>query len=251
MCIVFLAIEQHPDFPIILAANRDEFHRRNSLGLHIWPQHQGVIGGRDRQAGGSWLLASPDGKFATVTNIREGVPESAPLSRGEIPLQFVTADEPVAYLEQLAARRSQYAGFNLLAGDSEQVWYFNSKTGLRESLKPGLYGLSNGRLDTDWPKVREGKQGFARLVTTIGGPDIPALFKLLSNTTQADSAELPDTGVPQQWEQLLSSIFIRHPQYGTRCSTLLLRDNAGSATLIERNFSAQGHQLDQRTIQFR
>lgn len=248
MCIVFLALNQHPDYPIVLAANRDEFHQRSSRALHLWEEKTSLAGGRDCQKGGSWLMASHNGRFAAVTNIREGQPETAPLSRGAIPYDFTTSNDPTAYLNQLLEQRDRYAGFNLIAGDANQVWYLNSKDGEIITLSSGVYGLSNGRLDTPWPKLTKGKAHFAQQLT-LGQPMLQqALFTLLRDTTQADSTQLPNTGIEKQWEQLLSSIFICHPIYGTRCSTLLFVDNASRSTLIERNFDASSTQLDQRTI---
>ena len=248
MCIVFLALNQHPDYPIVLAANRDEFHQRSSRALHLWGEHASLAGGKDCQKGGSWLMASRSGRFAVVTNIREGQPEPAPLSRGAIPVDFMSSEDPLAYLHQLIEQRHHYAGFNLLAGDANHVWYLNSQSGALLSLASGVYGLSNGQLDTPWPKLTKGKADFAQQLT-LGQPMLQqALFTLLRDTTQADATQLPNTGIEKQWEQLLSSIFICHPIYGTRCSTLLFVDNQSRSTLIERNFDASATQHDQRTI---
>ena len=250
MCIVFLAFKQHPNFPLLIAANRDEFHRRPSRPLHCWEISSDLFGGRDLEAGGSWFMASRQGRFATVTNIRQGKPQPGKLSRGDIPLGFVSSQCPASYLAQLREQSAEYAGFNLLAGAGDSIWYLNSQTNHLRQLEPGIYGLSNAQLDSSWPKVELGKQHLSRLLSRSAPPTAESLFALLNNKQQANHHQLPKTGLATEWEQLLSAIFIQHPEYGTRCSTLLLRDNHGRSTLIERNYSPSAEYLGQRQIRF-
>ncbi len=250
MCVLAFAWQKHPDFPVVLAGNRDEFHVRPTAPVDWWADRPEVLAGRDLEGGGTWMGLSRNGRFAVVTNIREPrVPGPAsPPSRGRLVSEYLASVQPPpAWFADLEPEA--YRGFNLIFGDREQAWYGSNRLPTPVPLEPGIYGLSNHLLDTPWPKllsVRDGLEG------SIGpaGPGIAGLFDLLADRQRPPAHLLPDTGVPEEWEQLLSSVFIVHPEYGTRASTVILLERSGSAYLEERGFDASGEQLEARRFRF-
>lgn len=238
MCLIVLAWRPGHDLPLLVAANRDEFYARPTAAVGEWPQMPGLIAGRDLQAGGTWLGIGPGGRFAALTNIRDPQAEQGSRSRGELPLRFLqTPLEPEAFLEELCGEADEYSGFNLLIGDRQALWHFNSQSGEATSLTPGIHGVSNAGLNTPWPKLERAK---ATLADTLEAPDERALFALLADTTKPEDAALPDTGVGMELERLLGSVFIASPTYGTRASTLLFGYGDGRRRIIERSFGAEG-----------
>jgi uncharacterized protein with NRDE domain len=241
VCLLVFAWRVHPQLPLIVAGNRDEFHDRPTAAAGWWSDRDGVLAGRDLQAGGSWLGVSRDGRIAVVTNYRE--PErgtSGPRSRGELVVDFLTSITSAGqWMEALGRRKAEYAGFNLIVGDRDGLHYLTNRGEDRRDLEPGLYGLSNHRLDTPWPKVRAAKEGLRR---RIEGGDLTSdsLFALLADRRPAPDAELPKTGVPADWERLLSSAFIVSPRYGTRAGTVVLGRGDGAVVFEERRFAADG-----------
>lgn len=235
MCLIVFAWKLLPDLPLLLAANRDEFYARPTRPADWWDDHPQVYAGRDLQAGGTWLGISRDGRFAALTNIRNGEAARADArSRGDLVADFLReAVAPEDYLTQVRERAQQYNGFNLLVGDARQAyWFSNRADDAPQPIAPGIYGLSNGALDTPWPKVVRAKAQLASLVCQNAPDD--AYFEMLSDTTRVDDRLLPDTGVSLEWERLLSPICIESPDYGTRASTLLRLDASGRALMTER-----------------
>lgn len=234
MCFALLALQQHSQYPFILAANRDEFFNRPAIPLGVWPTNPSVIGGIDQSSGGSWLALNQHNlKFALVTNVRQGVPQVGERSRGLLVSEFVAStNNSLADLKKLATNQQQYAGFNLLAGSLLGEIYYLSNRYLSEwqALSSGFYGLSNASLNTPWPKLNRGLLKFKQLVTN--SQKLPhdlllnKLFELLTDRAKAKPDELPDTGVGFEKELWLSPIFIEpgFMGYGTRCSTLILMD---------------------------
>jgi len=234
MCLIVFAWKQHPEFPLMLAANRDEFYARPALAATWWEDAPHVYAGKDLEAGGTWMGINKQGRFAAITNIRngEGKKSGAP-SRGKIVADFLRNDiSPASYLHELKADAKHYAGFNLIIGDSKELYWFSNETLQAQILQPGVYGLSNGLLDTPWPKVNLAKTQFEKLMQQ-SAPD-QAYFELLADTTQAPDHSLPQTGVSLEWERLLSSIFIQSEIYGTRVSSLIKCHVDGTAHLTER-----------------
>jgi len=239
MCLIVFAWQPTQAVPLIVAANRDEFHERPSLPLAPWEEMPELIAGRDLQAGGTWMGATLDGRFAALTNIRSPGQAPSPRSRGELPVRYLRGQlSPEAYLSALQARRSDYAGFNLLVGDIRTLWHLNSDEGIARRLEPGIYGLSNASLDTPWPKLVRAK---AALTRHLGRPDSEALLQLLADCEKPPVDQLPNTGVSTELEILLSSIFIDSRNYGTRASTALIRRSDGALEIRERNFGPEGH----------
>ena len=248
-----LAWQAHRDYPLILAANRDEFFARPTLQAAPWPESAAVIGGRDLEKGGSWLALSASGQLAAVTNFRDGTrTKSGSRSRGLLVSDFVLSDlDARQYIEAVRASRETYDGFNLiLAANGELVHYANVSDELA-ALAPGVYGLSNHLLDTPWPKVRRAKAALQRVLVAPPETLAEALFEALGDTRRAADEELPRTGVSVEWERQLASIFISASGYGTRASTVVLAHRSGHLTFIERSFAPSGMPTETRTLERR
>ena len=255
MCLIALAWRCHPRFDLALAANRDEFHARPSLPARPWPEDPAIVGGRDEEKGGSWLLASARGRWAAVTNVRRGLPaETAVLSRGELVASFVASDLSIAaFLAALAPRAPDYGRFNLLVGTHEHAHYVSNFPAFpHRRLAPGVHALSTADLDTLWPKTRRLQGALADWLHTEAGSaraDRSPLFDALADTRTAEASELPDTGIGIEMERFLSPPFIVGERYGTRASTLLLA-GGGEARLVERRYGAAGVQQGEQEWRF-
>ncbi len=245
MCLILVAWQTHPDFPLVVAANRDEFYARPSAEADHWPEEPRIMGGRDLEAGGTWLALRDDGRFAAVTNVREpGVPKGA-RSRGHLAGGFLLGDQdPGAYAATVDG--SLYSGFNLLVADPEALWYCSNRDGQARELAPGVYGVSNHLLDTPWPKLVAAKERFTAALA--GLPTLGGFFALLADPEIVPDPWLPDSGMPLEWERLLSAIFVKSEAYGTRASTVLTRGRTGALRLEERRFGAGGAPLGSRRI---
>jgi len=241
MCLLVFAWRSHAEFSLVLAGNRDEFHARPAEAAHWWKEPDGILAGRDLQAGGSWLGLNRQGRFAVVTNYREpGVATSGRRSRGELVTGFLAGAAPVVdWMDELNARQDDCGGFNLIVGDGGQMHYLTNRGEDSRFLEPGIYGLSNHRLNTPWPKVTAARDGLRRCVEQ-DRLQSETLFQLLADRTPAAEDELPDTGVPLEWERLLSPAFIVDSRYGTRAGTVLLMDAEGKIDFKERRFDRAG-----------
>lgn len=253
MCLLVAAWRSHPRYRLIVAANRDEFHARPAGPLGWWQDDPRILAGRDLQASGTWMGVARSGRLGIVTNFRdlEAAPTPDAPSRGQLVTRFLTgATSPKEYLDDLRGSAPRYAGFNLLVGGPRTLYYFSNRDGAAaRSLAPGVYGLSNAWLDAPWPKLLKTRARFAELVA---GRDLApeALFDLLADRRPADMDEVPDTGLPADWERALSSPFVVHERYGTRCSTLLLVERGGRTTVHERRFDAAGAQTGTSRLEF-
>jgi uncharacterized protein with NRDE domain len=240
MCLILLALGQDRRYPLILLANRDEFHARPSLPAAPWPEDARVLGGRDLAAGGTWLACRSDGRFAAVANFRKKGAPAGRRSRGELPMRFVLGDEPpAAFLAWLEPRIADYAPFNLLLGAGTEVWWLQSEGPKEGRFGPGIHAISNGPIGASWPKCRRAAAALAELLAQ-GEPEEDALLKLLAERTPAADAELPDTGLPIERERLLSPIFIAGAEYGTRASSLFTFGPEVGVRFIECRFAAGG-----------
>jgi uncharacterized protein with NRDE domain len=232
VCLILLAWQAHPRFPVVLAANRDEFFARPATPAAWWATPP-MLAGRDLSAGGSWLGVDRRGRFAALTNYRDPTAArgDAP-SRGALVAGALASAQPVrAQLAELQRRARLYNGFNLLFSDGQELAVYESVADRGRVLGPGVYGLSNHLLDTPWPKVLAAKTALSAALVHL--PDRQALLALLRDESQAQDEKLPGTGLSLEWERLLSSAFIRAPGYGTRCSTILLIDAEGRAQFHE------------------
>ncbi|MFZ0501978.1 MAG: NRDE family protein [Steroidobacteraceae bacterium] len=244
MCLLVLASNAHPRYRLVVAANRDEYHDRPSAPLETWPLPAGILAGRDLRAGGTWLGMDPHRRFGVVTNFRDlaRAPPQAPSRGGLIPDYLGGTARPGDYLTALAPEAAAYGGFNLLLADGESLWYASNRgTPFARALSPGIHGLSNERLDTPWPKLLRVRRGFETWLRGGGNADDGDLFALLADRAPASDEEgLPSTGIAPEWERTLSSPFVLHQSYGTRCSTLVAIEPSGACYLAERRFDPTG-----------
>jgi uncharacterized protein with NRDE domain len=240
MCLILFAHGVHPEYPLVIAANRDEYYRRPTAKAAFWHDHPQVLAGRDLECMGTWLGVTRAGRFAALTNFRDPRErkDDAP-SRGQLVSDFLTSErEPREYLEDVAARAPDYKGFNLLAGGVDGIFYFSSRAGSVQQVPRGIHGLSNNLLDTPWPKVVRGKQRLQEAMADE--PNAEALLDLLHDCEPADESELPDTGVGAELERVLSPALIVSSKYGTRSSTAVLFGTEGSVSFSERTVLSGG-----------
>jgi uncharacterized protein with NRDE domain len=244
MCLLVLAWKTHPRYRLVVAANRDEYHDRPAAPLGRWPAPADILAGKDLRAGGTWLGIDRRRRFGVVTNFRDLVraPAQAPSRGGLIPRYLGASAAPGDYLTALTPEAAGYGGFNLLLADGESLWYgSNRTTPFARALSPGIHGLSNELLDTPWPKLLRVRRGFEAWLRGGGGVDDGELFALLGDRAPAaDEQVLSGTGLSPEWERILSSPFVLHPSYGTRCSTIVAIEPAGGCFLAERRFDASG-----------
>ena len=240
MCLILFALNQHKDYPLIIIANRDEFYARPTLPAHWWDDHPHIFAGRDLTAQGTWMGVTRQGRFAAVTNVREpGGMSPGERSRGDLTREFLQSDIGARdYLEQLQPVLDRYSGFNLLVGDDQGLWFSSNRQPGISKIEPGFYGVSNGRFDEPWPKLKTGKQALADAV--LSGAGTENLLEILSDGGQADDHLLPETGVELQFERLLSSRFIHSAEYGTRASTCVKFSKQNTIEFIEKNYDVDG-----------
>jgi uncharacterized protein with NRDE domain len=241
VCLIALAWRAHPAYPLIVAANRDEYFARPAAPAGFWEDHAHLLAGRDLEAGGTWLGITLEGRFAALTNYRNpadrrsGVP-----SRGALVSDFLGGDAgPAEYVKRIEKTAASYNGFSLLVGNEDSLWFFSNRGSPPLRVAPGVHGLSNHLLDTPWPKVEKAK---AQLASQLDRPfTADAAFELLSDTGRAPSAELPSTGVSLELEERLSAIrILAAGGYGTRCSTALCFGKDGRVEFHERSYREDG-----------
>ena len=249
MCLVLVVWQVHSQYPCVVAANRDEFHARPAAAAAWWPDHPGILAGRDLEAGGTWLGITRGGRFAALTNFRDSRQRrsDAP-SRGALVTALLESGDSVAQsLAHLREVGGDYNGFNVIFSDGRRLGIYESVPGVGRELGPGIYGLSNHLLDTPWPKVLKAK---SRLEAALAGTDTAPLLELLRDDRLAPDEELPRTGVSLEWERLLSSAFVRAADYGTRCSTIIRIDARGRAYFDEWSWSSVGTDSGRISLQF-
>ena len=240
MCLILFAWRKHADYPLVVIANRDEFYARPTRDAHWWDDAD-VFAGRDLEAGGTWLGLDRRGRFAAVTNVREpGGMEPGKKTRGDLTRGYLAGDDDAeTYLQGLAAHDQDYAGFNLLLGDAGGLWFYSNRERRIRSIEAGVYGVSNGAFDEPWPKLSSGKAELEALIE--GGIDAAALMEILTDHRIAEDHELPSTGVTLDIERLLSSRFIRSPDYGTRACSVVTIDRERRVDFQEQNYTDSEH----------
>lgn len=235
MCLIGLRYKTLPGIPFLLLANRDEYFRRKSLVAAPWAENPRIIGGRDRETLGSWMALNQNGRFAAVTNVRTGQrPAPNSRSRGALVKDFVSGTEStLEFAQRLRDECGQFAPFNLLFGQVDDLYCFHSLRQTLTRLTHGTYGLSNGRLDEAWPKVQQLKGALDELKRY---PPEQTFFDLLSDDTAPPVTSLPNTGVGTAQERFLAPVFIHGNDYGTRASTVLTINARAEAQLIEQSW---------------
>lgn len=276
MCLLLFALHVRDDYPLIVAANRDEFYERPSAPVDFWEDAPDILAGRDLKEGGTWLGITRAGRIAALTNYRDpgSFRDTAP-SRGALVSRYLQGNQsPEKYLGDLASHSDFYNGFNLIVGDSSGLFYFSNRTlpdrddpvyplpeissaersvsapSSPRKISPGIHGLSNSLLDIPWPKVIRGKKALETLLAAPAYPEPELLLAMLEDRTPAADDLLPSTGVGIEWERMLSPMFIHRsdPGYGTRSSTVILVDGKGTTTFVERIFDRRG--VAERTSRF-
>ena len=243
MCLILIAHEHHPEYRLIIAANRDEFYERPTTPLGFWDDAPDILAGRDLVGGGTWMGVRRDGRWAALTNYRDpGAQDPEARSRGHLVSEFLSnRAAPMDYLEAVHGSGDRYNGFNLFVGDGHTLAYSSNRGVPPTRLPPGIYGASNHLLDSPWPKLVRGKKRFAEGIAP-SVPDTERLLHMLTDSRRPPDEELPDTGVGIAWERLLSPMFISSPVYGTRCSTIIRADRHGVISVHERTFRVEnGH----------
>lgn len=236
MCLLLISYNTNPEYPFVIAANRDEFYHRPTEKAHFWKDHPDLLAGKDVEAGGTWLGITKFGRFAAITNYRDmhTIKENAP-TRGLLTLNFLTSEvSAFQYGNSLKENADLYNGYNLLFSDLENLFYFSNQTKELQKLPAGIYGLSNHLLDTPWPKVIRSKQAFIDAVSKDKVLE-EELFHLLSDDREAPEDQLPDTGLSRELEKAVSPVFIKSDRYGTRSSTILMVNSVNEVIFVEKS----------------
>ena len=249
MCLIFISIKHNPAYKLIVAGNRDEFYNRPTAAAGYWEDAPGVLAGRDLEAGGTWMGVTRTGKISMLTNYRDPqhIDPRAP-SRGQLVSDFLKGtDSAEQYLKALETHGKQFNGFNLLVGNSHELWYYsNYKHGI-EKLTPGFYGISNRLLESPWPKVLKGKQ---KLKPLFEDPSLDhgGILEALYDDEKAPYDQLPETGLSQTREHALSSMFIKTENYGSRCSTVVSIDMNDTLVFSERVYNTSDFSSTTKTF---
>ncbi|MEH6551837.1 MAG: NRDE family protein [Pseudomonadales bacterium] len=238
MCLIVFAYKTHPDYPLVLLANRDEFYQRPTLASRFWPQQNAILAGRDEQAGGTWMGINRNQRFIALTNHRHPSQGGDFKSRGHICRDFLSGEQDChQFLQKMANESDLYAGYNLLLGDGEQMFYYGSRDKQIQQLEAGIYGLSNATLDSPWPKTDRAKDQLSQQL--VENLNRESLLAVLQDPSLPPDTHLPDTGIGLDLERILSPIFINSEGYGTRSSTLLLC-RKDDADWTERSYNSAG-----------
>ncbi len=253
MCLLVIAWKNHPRYRLVLAGNHDEFHDRPAASLNWWQDDARILAPRDLKANGTWLGVARSGRFGVVTNFRDlQAPAEFSPSRGSLVPRFLTgATSPKEFLDDLRGAAPRYSGFNLLVGGPRALYYFSNRGApTPQSLKPGIYGVSNHLLNTPWPKLMRTRNRFTELLKQAD-VTADALFDMLADRARTPDAELPNTGLPLEWERAVSAPFIVNERYGTRSSYVLLVERTGRTVLHERRFDPEGVQTGVSRFEFK
>ena len=283
MCLILIAQGVHQNLPLVIAANRDEFHARPAAAAHWWPDSTGLLAGRDLQDGGTWIGVHRNGRFAAVTNFAEEPPPpntanaASKRSRGELTTLFLQGDmSATRYLAEIASRAQQYRGFNLIVGDGRALHFFGNRDGEARELPPGTYGMSNDVLDCDWPKVQLGRRSIRSAIeatqmpsragglASLQGQAVPAatsvraltdrLFDVLADRSVPPDELLPKRGRDIELERRVAPTFINSDAYGTRASTVIVMSRWQSESHLsfsERRFGPMALELGRAYHSFR
>jgi uncharacterized protein with NRDE domain len=256
MCLIVFSVNQHPHFPLVLAANRDEFFSRPTAEMDWWQSEiagSEILAGKDLLSGGTWLSVSREGVVSAVTNVRESNDEKGARSRGELPL-LAQSHNTRDLTDRLLPEQNQYAGFNLVQVDCGGGWHFSNRDSHPgRQMHRGIFGLSNHLLQTPWPKLLRlrSKMSDALRGTPAGQAEQlhSALIGHLQDTTPAPDTELPDTGVGIEKERFLSSPFIKSREYGTRATTIVSISQTDEILVTEQSYGPNAEKSEHR--QFR
>ncbi|CAN5295319.1 NRDE family protein [soil metagenome] len=251
MCLIFLSLQSHPTYKLIIAANRDEFYNRRTEAAHFWKDFPNIVGGRDLEANGTWMAMTKSGRISLLTNYRDpkNINPNAP-SRGQLVSDYLeTNTNAEVYLKNLEASGKEFNGFNLITGTSDDLWYYSNYSSGIKKLTRGIHGLSNHLMDTPWPKVERGKRKFQQILDR-GAVDPKILFEFLYDREPAKDDQLPDTGIGLERERALSAMFITTNGYGSRCSTVVLVDHENNVQYVERVYDLKTFDFFENEFRF-
>lgn len=249
MCLVAFAWQAHPDFPLIISANRDEFFERPTKGIHHW--ESGFYGGKDLRSGGTWLGFHPNRRWALLTNYRDFISQrKAQISRGKLVQSWLESEiSPEAYLEGIKLVQDQYEGFNLLISDGKGLWYLSNYAKKIQNIEPGIHGLSNGLINDSWPKTDLAKAQLKEIINKT--PTENNLLSILKSTDRYPLDQLPKTGVTPEMEIGLSSQLVRLGEnYGTVSATALIQEKNGLVRMKERKFDFDYRNFSDQEVSF-
>ncbi len=252
MCLIKFQWDQHPQYKLILVANRDEFYKRKTAAAHFWQDEPSILGGRDLEAGGTWMGMNNEGKFTALTNYRDiqNIKSQAP-SRGHLTANYLkNKQKPEAYLMEVEQVAEAYNGFNLLVGNLEELAYFSNYENQIRKLTPGLYGLSNHLLDTPWYKVEQAKAILEKEVSK-SAIDVDYLIESLHSTDKPADNQVQRTGLPLDKERMLASMFIESPDYGTHSTSVMLIDREGQFYFKEKRYHSTEGEPQEREFTFK
>jgi len=249
MCLILIAFQASAEYPLLVAGNRDEFHARPAHAADWWADDHDLLGGRDLQAGGTWLGLHRAGRFAAITNYRDAEPSRAGRrSRGHLVSEFLRSDVlPLDYLQSIDG--SLYAGFNLLVSDGQTLASFSNRDSPARELAAGVYGLSNATLDTPWEKVERSKTALQDLLANAAVNET-SLLRLLADRNKGPTNEVKDSRLPFATAHAITAPFIVLPEYGTRCSTVVMADRHGRWSFTERRFNPAGEKTGESRFSF-
>jgi uncharacterized protein with NRDE domain len=252
MCLILFAYKSHPRYPLVLAANRDEFHDRPTAPASFWDDSPDVLAGRDLRSGGTWLGITRKGRIAGLSNYLDpyGRRPDSP-SRGSLVTAFLTGVAvPLDFLDDICRSSARFNGFSLIFGDLNMLFYHSNRGKVPAEIKPGIHGLSNHLLDTPWPKVERGKRVLTRIMATEDEPDLETIFALLADHPAEGDGLTPQSATAPDGEQLFSNLFISGPGYGTRSSTIIMIDTGGMVTFTERTYDGDRNRHATGTYRF-
>lgn len=252
MCLILFAYKVHPKYKLMVAANRDEFYQRPTAPVHFWEDDSEILAGRDLEKMGTWMGVTKSGRFAALTNYRNPMEVTeGKRSRGELVANALQYKGDIKeYMQSLVRNNDWYPGYNLLAGDGDELSYYSNVGQELTKMTPGIYGVSNHLLNTEWPKVQVGKEGLAAILNTNQEDYVEPLLTLLQKADQAPDEKLPQTGVSLELERMLSPMFIKSEGYGTRSSTVLLMDEK-EIHYVERVFTFNEVNTQKYTIELK
>ena len=182
------------------------------------------------QSGGTWMGITPTGRWAVLTNFRDGGDQTSyPTSRGHLIQSFLESEQTqIRFTQDLEKKQCDYAGFNLFMGDRHQAVYMSNRGEAPQVLPKGVYVVSNGLMSEDWQKTQHLRKRFSQeLLPMLQQQQISeaelhtAVWDILEDERKVIAELLPDTGISTEMEELLSSTFIQSPVYGTRSSNFL------------------------------
>jgi uncharacterized protein with NRDE domain len=252
MCLLLFAYNAHPNYKLILAANRDEFYERETKPLHNWKENSDLYAGKDLKEGGTWLGITSKGKIAAITNYRDmsKIKSNAP-TRGKLITDFLLNKvSPERYSAILMKTAEKYNGYNLIFGRMEDLFYFSNETKETLKLSSAIYGLSNHLLDTPWPKVKKSRKRFIEILEEPV-PSKYELFELLKDNEIYPDEDLPETGLPKDLERMVSPIFTVAGNYGTRSSSVIFIDKDDNVQFIEKSLNNYTKEWETSSFNFK